>query len=355
MARPVTKYGFINAKLRARISKGLDAEKFRRMVEAADMNEAVQTLENTAYAAVPQVYHETGDIKMAEREILIHEITVIKELKRYVQEETESLVDKLLEQYEMEILKDALRFWFDRTVRSRNVEGGYSYLYKEQIVHDIDVYSIVYADSIQEIFETLENTPYYEVITEELPRAKERGSLYTMETKLEHLYFRRLQDVTEEFGGRDRDIAKRIIGIQIDIENINRLSRYIRFYHDAGEKDGPDFISGGENMPGDELDAVLQAKHPLDALLSSLGTRFGSRQLFDQIKGKREDTSIQMLLTLLEEIFEEEIRKLLLGYPFTVGIILAYCFIKKNEIKKVIRVLNGKYYGTEQSRLNQLV
>jgi V/A-type H+-transporting ATPase subunit C len=355
MARPVTKYGFINAKLRARISKGLDSEHFRRMIEASDINEAVQVLGNTAYSEVPHVYHDTGDIKMVERVILSHEIDAVRELKRYAEGEVETLIDRLLEQYEMEILKDAIRFWFDRMVRIRDIEDGYSYLYKEPIVHNIDVYTIVYADSEEEIYEALENTPYFDVISEELPRAKEGGSLYTLETKLEHLYFNRLREAAEEFSGRDREIAERILGTQIDIENISRISRYIRFYRDAGKQGELSFIPGGGNLSGKELEAVLDAAEPMEALLSRLGTGFGDKQAFEQLKGKREDTSVRMLLTLVEEILEEEIRKLLYGYPFTVGIVLAYCFIKKNEIQKVIRVLNGKYYGTEQSRLNQLL
>ena len=360
MSRAVGKYGFINAKLRARISKGVSEEQFQRMIQAADLNEAIQVLENTAYSELPQVYHETGDMKMAERVILEHEIETVKELKGYLKGELIGLLDRILEQYEIELLKDALRYWFDRTVRKREVQDGLSYLYKEKVLHDIDIHGIIYADSEEELLDFLEGTPYRSVVEEGLERMKGSGSLYHVEIRLEELFFTHLKEEMEHLQKRDREIAERIIGIQIDMENITRIGRFLRFYSVEGPGEtettrGPgDFLSGGRHLGREELSGAISSGNPMQALVNILSKHYSDETLTDQLdkmKGKRDDTALLILLSMMEEIFRDEVRRLLFGYPFTVGIILAYCFIKKNEIQKIIRILNGKFYGVEERSL----
>lgn len=366
MAGEAGKYGFINAKLRARISKGLSEEQFRQMIQASDVNEAMHALENTAYSELPRVYHETGDMKMAERVILEQEIETVRDLKKYVKDELLYFVDSMLEQYEIELVKDTLRYWFDRTVRKRDVQDGLSYLYKEKVLHDLDINGMVYADSEEELFKFLEGTPYRNIVEEGLEDTKGSGSLYQLEIKLEELFFIHLKEGIEKLKKRDREIAERILGIQIDIENITRIGRFLRFYstRESGQTKQPkgpgdargsaDFLAGGRHMKKEELSGTMSAGNPMQALIKTLSRHYGDKVLtdeMDKIKGKRDDTALLILLSMMEDIFRDEVRRLLFGYPFTVGIILAYCFIKKNEIQKIIRVLNGKFYGVEESRL----
>ena len=70
MATAVTTYGFINAKLRARISMLFDDAFFHDMASARSMVEAVASLNGTRYAEVAGVYNQTGDIKLCELELV---------------------------------------------------------------------------------------------------------------------------------------------------------------------------------------------------------------------------------------------------------------------------------------------
>ena len=54
---------------------------------------------------------------------------------------------------------------------------------------------------------------------------------------------------------------------------------------------------------------------------------------------------------LLEEIMLYEVRRTLSGYPFTIGIVLSYFQLKRNEIKKVMTILNAKYYSLSEDRI----
>ena len=54
---------------------------------------------------------------------------------------------------------------------------------------------------------------------------------------------------------------------------------------------------------------------------------------------------------ILDRILEYEIRRIMTGYPFTIGIILSYFFLKTNEIKKVRTILNAKLYDLSPERI----
>jgi V/A-type H+-transporting ATPase subunit C len=58
---------------------------------------------------------------------------------------------------------------------------------------------------------------------------------------------------------------------------------------------------------------------------------------------------------VLEQVLLHETRRMLLGYPFTIGIVLSYFIFKKNEIKKVRAILNAKQYRIPEERIKDLI
>jgi V/A-type H+-transporting ATPase subunit C len=73
----------------------------------------------------------------------------------------------------------------------------------------------------------------------------------------------------------------------------------------------------------------------------------------------QEQAKLSARLTLIDRILEQimtiEVRKILTGYPFTVGIILAYFTLKSAEIRKIMTVLNAKFYEWPEDRIVALV
>ena len=52
---------------------------------------------------------------------------------------------------------------------------------------------------------------------------------------------------------------------------------------------------------------------------------------------------------------KHEVQRILTGYPFTIGIILAYFMLKRNEMKKIRTILNAKRYHIEQERIESMI
>ena len=58
-----------------------------------------------------------------------------------------------------------------------------------------------------------------------------------------------------------------------------------------------------------------------------------------------------LLERVLREILLIEVRRVLGGYPFTIGIVLAYFILKGEEIRRIMTVLNAKAYDWPQDRI----
>ena len=78
MATAISKYAFINAKLRARISQILPDEIFTQLVKASTIDAALAVLRDTPFAKLEEIYSNTGDIKLAELDLLKHEIEIVQ-------------------------------------------------------------------------------------------------------------------------------------------------------------------------------------------------------------------------------------------------------------------------------------
>ena len=84
MARPLSKYSFINAKLRARISKILPGEMFDQLAKASSLDDALALLRDTPFAGLEDIYSRTGDLKQAELELLKNEIELYRNIRQYL-------------------------------------------------------------------------------------------------------------------------------------------------------------------------------------------------------------------------------------------------------------------------------
>jgi len=356
MAGPLKTYAFINAKLRTRISKILPEQFVRQLIRAPSLAESVQMLGETDFAPVQKVYERTGDIKTAEAELLRKELSIYLELENLVEEEIRGFVHALTERFEIESLKNAVRLWFDRRVRGRNIEDARGYLLRKPIHHPIDIDGIINADTLEQVAERLEGTPYAAMVREQAAGVMEAASLFPLELALDRFLYRRLAQAADRLGPRDRDIARRLIGVEIDLQNVSWLIRFKNFYSLEAERALGYTLPGGLNLSGELMRQTYAAERTDRQISALVGKRYPE---IAPLLASQEQTKFSSRLTMIERILEQimtiEVRKILTGYPFTIGIILAYFILKSNEIRKIMTVLNAKFYQWPEERILSLV
>jgi vacuolar-type H+-ATPase subunit C/Vma6 len=355
MAGPLSKYSFINAKLRARISKILPEETFNDLAKALSLEESLALLRDTPFAPLEEIYSRTGDLKMAELELLKNEIELYRNLRQYLGGYSIGIVDALLTQFEIDNLKNAIRIYFDRKIRKRSVDTAVHYILYDRIIHDIPVDVIVNAENFDEITGLCVGTPYGQIISKYSHTVESEGSLFRMEIAFDHYYYKNLLSSIDKLDKRDRTIALRLTGVEIDLQNINWIIRFKNFYDLPLEAVLAAIVPGGFNLDRAVMDQLYSAQNVTSVLQTFIKSKYPG--LSALLSSHTSDSTSRLLLIrrILEEIMKHEVQRILTGYPFTIGIILSYFILKRNELKKIRVILNAKHYCIEEERIESMI
>jgi V/A-type H+-transporting ATPase subunit C len=355
MASPIAKYAFINAKLRARISNILEDDVFFQLAKAPSLDGALALLRDTPFARLETIYSETGDLKQAEFELLKDEISLYRDIHRYVHPNSKGVVDALLLHFEIENLKNAIRIWFNRKLRKRSDETGVHYIIREQIIHDLPIDMIINAESLEEIASLCEGTAYKQIIVQNRQAVELEGSLFRLEVSLDHYYYRNLLAALNELDLSDRETALRLIGVEIDLRNISWIIRFRNFYDMPMERVMEAIIPGGHNLSRPGMEELYRAQNVTAVLQGFIKEKYGGLSSLLSSGASDSTSRLLLILRILDEIRRQEVHRILGGYPFTVGIILAYFVLKSEEMRKLRTILNAKQYGRAQESIEGMI
>jgi V/A-type H+-transporting ATPase subunit C len=230
MANPVVTYAYINANLRARISKLLPAQALQALAEAASLQETLSLLRDTPYGFIEDIYNRTGDLKLAERDLFKLEIGLYSNVLRHLSGPAAEFTGKLILRFEIENIKNALRVFFDRVVRGRSVEADVHYILYDDILSGVQPDRIVNAESVEQVIAALEPTVYGPVLKQHLAEIPARGTLFRTEAALDRFFYEQVLDSSGKLTPRDRQIAQRLLSLEIDLQNISWVMRLQTFY-----------------------------------------------------------------------------------------------------------------------------
>ena len=355
MAGQLSKYAFINAKLRARISKILSDDVFNQLAAAPSLDAALTLLRETPFAALEEIYSGTGDLKQAELELLKNEIEIYRNIRRYLHRNSIGLVDALLSRFEIDNLKNAIRIYFDRKIRKRPGDGGIHYILYDHIIHDIPIDIILNAENFDEIAGVCEGTPYSRIIRKYGHTVESEGSLFRMEIAFDHFYYHNLLAAIEKLDRPDRAMALRLAGVEIDLQNINWVIRFKNFYDLPLEAVLAAIVPGGFNLNSAIIDELYSAQNVTSVLGGFVKSKYPGLSALLSSQTPDITSRLGLVSRILEEIMKHEVRRILAGYPFTIGIILSYFALKRDELRKIRMILNTKQYGVQQERIESMI
>jgi V/A-type H+-transporting ATPase subunit C len=355
MSGRLGKYAFINAKLRTRISEILSEDFFDRLIRAPSLPEAIQLFRGTSFDFLESVYSQTGDIKMLELELLKREIYLYREIEGYLTGDIRSFILSLALYYEIYNLKNVLRLWFDSTVRGRAIGEAVGYIVRESILNPLPIDAILNADSMDQIIESLQETPYSDVLRKAAGRVESQESLFAAEIELDRFFYMQLLQNIQELVSKDREIARKIIGVEIDIQNVNWLIRFKSVYDLPLEEAIRCIIPQGRSMDEETARRIYTSENPSEMLSAFIKKIYPA--LLSTASSQSQDSASRFLLleAVLNQILMQEVRRALQGYPFTIGTILAYFVLKKEEIKRILTLINAKNYELSEERIRRIL
>jgi V/A-type H+-transporting ATPase subunit C len=271
-----------------------------------------------------------------------------------VSEEVREIVKGLTRKYEVENLKAALRLWFDRVIRKRNIDPYIGYLHREKIHYNLNIDQIINVDSIETIIDVLAKTPYAKVIKDAASQDIAKH-LFPIELALDKYFYRQLYEKSRKLDNIDSDILKRMLGVEIDMENISWLMRFRDFYKMTMEQSIANIIPHGHHLDKKAFEEIFTSPDSVEVFRGFISKKYASLSSLLVTQGQDNESKLMLLNNLLDHVILYEVKKLKSGYPFSIGIVMAYFALKKNEIQKVMTILNAKYYNIEEERIKSVI
>ncbi len=312
-------------------------------------------LRETRFSELETAYSATGDLKQVELKLIEYEIGLYRELKRHVHRDTVEFLDALLVRHEIDNLKNAIRVFFDRVVRGRPIDPGSDYILYEPVIHTIPIDKILYAGSFDEIVVLLEGTGYEAIIRGHIEKVEQDGSLFRLEIAFDHLYYAGLLSAAGRLNRRDRRIVYRLIGAEIDTENISWVIRLKKFHDVSRELLEASIIPGGAVVKASLTEELCREETVATVLGNIIEGYYSEYTTLLSLQATGSTSGLVLLGRILEEIRQQEIRRILTGDPFTIGIILVYFLLKRKELSTLRRFLTAKQYGREPDAIESMI
>jgi V/A-type H+/Na+-transporting ATPase subunit C len=349
MKTPVRRYGFINAKLRARIGSLLDEKKIDLLMRAGSLDELLQQLRDTSYASLATIYDQTGDVQQLESELFAREVTLHKDVAKYLDGEHAELVLAITRKLEVENLKGILRLWFSSTIKRQNIDYRFGYLYQGVIVSSIDWNRIINAPDYHEVMESLKGTIYEQAVSLFDSQKIAQEGMFSLETALDRSWFHELRKQVHKLPGPDRKLLNSVLDDDTDLKNIINLIRFGWMYRLSADELRTLMLEGGLVNGSHEFEEYLTTDPMQRSPIDLVRKRFPklAKQLSEQPKLGPTSVADQTLQVerYLFELRKKEFFSMLRGYPFSIGIVLAYFFLSERQDKLIRSLINGKYYG----------
>ncbi len=351
----VSRYAYINAKLRTRLSRILSDSFTDSLIYASDISEAVQTVAENGYSGVAEVWQNTADIQLVEFELfkkLINEYIVIL---RNTEEEVKDFCSVLLFKPEIENLKNTVRLWYGSRIKGRPIDYRSGYIYKEKIHEDIDWISIINAETFAEIKEILARTAYSSIFSDKKEDISGKSGLFEFETALDRFYYTSLIDAADKLSGRDAEIVRNITSTEVDLQNISWLVRYTHFYKLQTDDLRNILLPGGHDLNSDLINNFIKGDSDKLNPAELLSRSYPELSRINISENRNFSSQAMLFEKLLSETRKRYFTSILAGYPFTIGTVLVFLFMVEREVKFISSVLSGKYYKLKDDKFREFL
>ncbi len=334
----VTGYAAINSRVRAMYSGLLTGQDWVRLCESADLPGLNEALKGTPYGPYVTGLEERAPggaltPRRAVYEVKRHLADVYTTIIRSVPGEVRALVTQLYRRFEVDNLKAVLR----------GIVAGASWdqirfvLFPYGPVTVVPAQAMVESGSVATAVELMRGTPYYETLSYAMSRYTAEQSLFPLEVALDLAYWRELRRQVMQLGVDDRAHALKVVGALMDVTNLMWAIRY-RVYHHLSEEEVINYtLPFGYRVRDEDIRAIAAGADIAQVVRRIYpGLRDVDVLLHDPHSGLPE------LELQLQRHVAEACRAAFSGYPFHIGIPLAFLLLNEFEVQDLTVLIEAK-------------
>ncbi len=328
-----------NVRVRGMLGRMLTDEEWRELNDARDVLGLLAVLKHTSYA--PQLADfqvVCPPCELLEARLNAHVALRFAHIIDLTPEADRALVILLKQIYEVDNLKTVLR----GLQVGESPERVKSFIFPLGRASSIDMDAMLEARDVPDLILRLQGTPYGDALRHALARYEEERSLFPLEVALDLDYYRRLWRSIQETKGESRKWAQQLIGTWYDITNIMWALRY-RYYYDQSLAEIINYTLPYGYRSNDDIIRGIAAGQEVTPLL---------RQVWGDAApaaGVGQPGWLSRLEVALHRYLDGLCRSALMGYPFHLGVILAYLILKRAEARDLMVLAEAKMSGLQRA------
>ena len=343
-------YAYSTTYVRALRSRLLSVDIYEELLKAKDENDIIRLLADTSYSN--NRFTHTGK----ELEISILDSAIFEDYYRVLQElinmkttdKANQIFEIILNRHEFSCLKMIIRLVFSRApieeaTQIINPIGRYTREYIERLLKSKDLH---------QLFSDISDSKIREITLDALPKCEEINSTFPIEMLGDRFYLDSLWNIIKNLENLDKDATRDIIGTEIDITNINMILR--------GKNLGMSFSTLSELIIpikyrlNEEFHTALEAATTNEAIHELSTGQYGVT--ISNVIGEYESKHTLLPLEInLKKLLVERCCKTFLRYPFGIGPIISFLYLKFFEGMDVRTIIMGKRDRIQADLLRRLV
>jgi len=329
----VQKYAALHATVRARYSTMLTTATWEALCRASDFDAVLGIIAETVYGRCLQFDRAELTPRRVIYEIKKHISDTCKLVIHSTPVPGRQLIVQLWRLFEVDNVKAVLR----------GVATGATWQQVRYVLFPLGSSAVLPAEEmlgtgdVNKAVDMLRGTPYYGVLSHALERYVAEQSLFPLEVALDLGYLRELWKDVKQLSGDDHRQAMRIVGTQVDVTNLLWAIRY-RVYHHLSEEEIINYtVPFGYRVDdrdirtiaaGGDIAEVIERTYPHLADVHEL------------LREPRE--GLPELEVRLQRYIVGQCRSAFIGYPFHLGIPLAYVLLNEYEIQDLTVIIEAK-------------
>jgi V/A-type H+-transporting ATPase subunit C len=148
----------------------------------------------------------------------------------------------------------------------------------------------------------------------------------------------------------DHRVARRLLGIEVDLKNLDWLSRFKKYYEIPTADIGHMLLSSGYHLSMDTLREVITTGNYVKAFSSVVkGFEIPSGEKSD------ENAALEFMEKILYQILFVEAEKAFAQFPFSIGAIFGYFYLIRIETRNIRTLIHAKIYGLPPQSVESLL
>ena len=330
----VSAYANVHTRIRGMIGNLLSEETIARLSASPDLSTLITKLDESSYGPYltdsQEVNKSSRRAAYEIRKKLTHDYSIII---KHGPSFARPLLIQLFKLYEVDNLKAVLR----------GIEVGENWEKIRYTLFPIENYptlpfeQMVQQGTVDSAITLLHNTEYEADLKLSLSRYHEEKSLFPVEVAIDLNYWHTLWDQIDSLPHEDEKIARKLIGLMVDKNNLTWAARY-RYYYHFSESEIIDYtLPFGYKVCDDDIRAIAMDRNPYQ-LLADIYPAISQEGTLDA----KSTSKWQLNETLFMRLIYSTCKKVFSNGAFTIGLPLAYLLVLEMEIQDLTLLFEAK-------------